>query len=311
MGPRDTQDPAIAGRLEAVLACPECRGGLKDVGHELHCRACEVTYPLAGTTPILLRGDHPLRDAFTNDEPELVDRIRRYVPVPEARVWTNTSQRALTSALRRVDPSDPERLVVHIGAGIEKAMSGPLATYPQIVTLGLPHRGDVDVVGDLQELPLTDASLDMSFSSSVLEHVADPERAVAEIARVTRPSGLVYAEVPFLRGFHMAPNDYQRYTVTGLEGLFTRHGFQTLQTGISSGPANAWALLARDTLMALMPGFVLKGLVYVGLGWLVHPIKYLDRLWETATWAEFQACTFFFLGRRRASDGDTARDPDP
>ncbi len=38
-------------------------------------------------------------------------------------------------------------------------------------------------------LPLADASLDAAYSISVLEHVPDPPRAIAELARVVRPGG--------------------------------------------------------------------------------------------------------------------------
>ena len=41
-------------------------------------------------------------------------------------------------------------------------------------------------------LPLADASVDLCFSSNVLEHVPDPERMAHEMLRVTRPGGTTY-----------------------------------------------------------------------------------------------------------------------
>lgn len=43
--------------------------------------------------------------------------------------------------------------------------------------------------GDLGRLPLRDASLDVALLSQALHHANDPERAVAEAARVLRPGG--------------------------------------------------------------------------------------------------------------------------
>lgn len=43
--------------------------------------------------------------------------------------------------------------------------------------------------GDLMRLPLRDASLDVALLSQALHHAHDPERAVAEAARVLRPGG--------------------------------------------------------------------------------------------------------------------------
>ncbi|MET9388805.1 class I SAM-dependent methyltransferase [Streptomyces sp. NPDC006624] len=48
------------------------------------------------------------------------------------------------------------------------------------------------VVADGYLLPLRDGVADVTFSSNVLEHVADPETFLSELARVTRPGGLIY-----------------------------------------------------------------------------------------------------------------------
>jgi SAM-dependent methyltransferase len=42
------------------------------------------------------------------------------------------------------------------------------------------------------ELPLRDASVDIAYSSNVVEHVREPERLLREMARVTVPGGLVF-----------------------------------------------------------------------------------------------------------------------
>jgi SAM-dependent methyltransferase len=48
------------------------------------------------------------------------------------------------------------------------------------------------IVGDGFRLPFADASADVSFSSNVLEHVADPPSFIAELVRITKPGGCVY-----------------------------------------------------------------------------------------------------------------------
>ncbi|GAA3496936.1 class I SAM-dependent methyltransferase [Streptomyces prasinosporus] len=48
------------------------------------------------------------------------------------------------------------------------------------------------VVADGYLLPLADGAADVTFSSNVLEHVADPQTFLSELVRVTRPGGLVY-----------------------------------------------------------------------------------------------------------------------
>ncbi len=58
----------------------------------------------------------------------------------------------------------------------------------------LDRRGLQQVVvrqGDVHDLPFDDASFDVVHAHQVLQHVADPVRALRELARVTRPGGVV------------------------------------------------------------------------------------------------------------------------
>jgi SAM-dependent methyltransferase len=48
------------------------------------------------------------------------------------------------------------------------------------------------VVGSGMQLPIRTASVDLCYSSNVLEHVPDPWRMADEMVRVTRPGGLVF-----------------------------------------------------------------------------------------------------------------------
>ncbi|YCK42143.1 class I SAM-dependent methyltransferase [Actinomadura sp. ATCC 39365] len=55
---------------------------------------------------------------------------------------------------------------------------------------GVPPRDAV--LGSALDLPLATGSVDVCFSSNVLEHVPDPLRMADEMVRVTRPGGVVY-----------------------------------------------------------------------------------------------------------------------
>ncbi len=55
---------------------------------------------------------------------------------------------------------------------------------------GSPHGWSV--VGSATQLPLRHSSVDVCFSSNVLEHVADPFAMANEMLRVTRPGGTIF-----------------------------------------------------------------------------------------------------------------------
>lgn len=56
---------------------------------------------------------------------------------------------------------------------------------------GEPSAGMVR--GSGTELPVQSGSVDICYSSNVLEHVADPPAMLAEMVRVTRPGGTIFA----------------------------------------------------------------------------------------------------------------------
>jgi SAM-dependent methyltransferase len=86
--------------------------------------------------------------------------------------------------------------------------------------------------GDACALPFGDASFDLTYSMKVLAHVPDLERAFAEMARVTRPGGVVVAEL---------------YNARSLRGLVKRFKPPTL-IGASEGPSDTDVYTRYDRL---------------------------------------------------------------
>jgi ubiquinone/menaquinone biosynthesis C-methylase UbiE len=65
----------------------------------------------------------------------------------------------------------------------------------------------VDAAGE--NLPFDDASFDVVYSNNVLEHTAKPEQVLREAARVLKPGGTLYIEVPnylsYYEGHYLIP----------------------------------------------------------------------------------------------------------
>jgi len=87
-----------------------------------------------------------------------------------------------------------------------------------------------DIVGDIHNLPFEDNSVDAIICMAVLEHVEEPQRAVAEMYRVLKPGGYCYIYVPFLFYYHPMPGyygDFYRFTVDGLR--YMTRSFQEVE----------------------------------------------------------------------------------
>jgi SAM-dependent methyltransferase len=81
--------------------------------------------------------------------------------------------------------------------------------------------GRADLFGDLTDLPFKTACLDGVLCTQVLEHIAEPSRALSEIHRVLKPGGILLLSAPFFYPLHDEPHDYYRFSHHGLNHLLT------------------------------------------------------------------------------------------
>ena len=146
-------------------------------------------------------------------------------------------------------------------------------------------------VADAHRIPLADASVDAVWIQAVLEHVLDPWQVVAEIHRVLRDGGVVYAETPFLQQVHEGPYDFTRFTESGHRWLFRR--FEAIDSGVVMGTASQllWSVehLFRGLFRSVRAGRIAALLLF----WL----RWFDSL-IPAPYAVDAASAVFFLGRK-------------
>ena len=302
--------PSSTHKLTDVLACPNCKTRISLGPKSVTCTRCGSSYEVLLDTPILIKQHSPILEWY---KPQLIRMeskrlARRLVRnlrgiysslKPSDRVWTRRSQKVIQKMLEEKTPDAADRYVVLIGAGFEPVYRHLLRTYKSIIRVGLPTAGTVNAICDVCDLPFVENSLDLIFSSSVLEHVYNPERAIDEMRTALKPGGYVYAEIPFMRAYHMIPVDYQRYTLSGIEELFKRHGFAMLDKGICSGPFTGFVLFLIDFCGSVFSfNKYLRAIIDLALSIVLHPVKYLDRFCENAKWAEISSCNFYYLGVR-------------
>ena len=98
----------------------------------------------------------------------------------------------------------------------------------RLVKLDLDPHHQPDVVGRAESAPLRDGSFDLILSTEMLEHCPEPALVADESHRLLRKGGTVVLTTPFIYIVHGWPEDYYRYTASGLKHLFRR--FETTET---------------------------------------------------------------------------------
>lgn len=142
-------------------------------------------------------------------------------------------------------------LDVGAGAGYGKRLIDDTARYfptdietardwqdPAITRQGIPLVKTCSVYAIEYEENRFDACLALSL----LEHLKEPELAMAEIRRVVKPSGLVLVQVPFAFPIHGYPNDFWRWTEEGLKLFLEKHGFEVIETTLNGKTIHALAV---------------------------------------------------------------------
>lgn len=121
--------------------------------------------------------------------------------------------------------------------------------------------------GNIEELPLPDASFDVVYAVGVLQYLNDDQLAVREISRVTKDGGFVLISVPNYRMLHLLLDPYylfrtfrrilgtkeqlttaefdeskiRRFTLKQLRKLFADYGMNEIRSmSTSFGPLKFW-----------------------------------------------------------------------
>jgi SAM-dependent methyltransferase len=226
------------------LVCPVSRAALKIDGDTLI--APGRTYHLVGGVPLLIEDEAAARTYVQSsgrmvadyNEFERPGLLRR---LADAGAHDYRSKASNAAFDRMMDEAPADATMVSIGGG-------PTRAHPDLVNLNIGPFANVDVVADAYQLPYADGVVDLIDCQAVLEHLADPHAAIAEMHRVLKPGGRAFVATPFMQGFHGYPSHFQNYTVIGHQEVFKQRGFRVLDSGVAVGPAY--------TLTAVVAGFL-------------------------------------------------------
>lgn len=258
-----------------MYCCPVCHGELETVDQSYKCKnsSCGNIYPLVSGKPIFLEtiADKELN----NEQADWLDQIKYFfksMPVIYDFLTVLFAPVYYRQALKRKLINlvkENSGLVINIG-------SGNLVLDKSFLNFDCYPYENVDVVGDAAKLPFKNQSVSGIINISVLEHTEYSSHVIKEASRVLHKGGVLCTAVPFIQGYHASPNDYQRWTLEGLENL--HRGFSVIESGISVGPTSGFLWVVQEWL-AMLLSFGIKPLykmLYIILLITTWPIKYLD-----------------------------------
>jgi SAM-dependent methyltransferase len=155
------------------------------------------------------------------------------------------------------------RTVLDVGGGpgyFREAFEASGATYFALdADVGeLAGQGEIapgTVVGDGMRLPFADESVDVCYSSNVLEHVPDRARMAEEMLRVTKPGGVVFLSYTLWWGpwgghetspWHLVGGSYARRRYRRRHGHEPKNRFGESMYAVTAAEMLRWARRQRS-----------------------------------------------------------------
>ncbi len=106
----------------------------------------------------------------------------------------------------------------------------------------------IDVVSDITNIPLPDASFGVVLCSEVFEHLPDPLKALDEFRRLLKPKGILIITAPFASFVHFSPYHY----ATGFSRYWYEHHLKTINFDIKELSSNGnWFSYVRQEMYRL------------------------------------------------------------
>lgn len=143
-----------------------------------------------------MTGGDPTGGDLTGGDPRVARGYDRWFDRP----WGHHAWSVESTALLRRLPLLDDRLVVDVGCGTGRllaeltrhgARAVGLDRDPAMLAVAAPRAAGRLIRADAAALPLPDGVADAAVAVAVLEFTTDPAAVLAELARITRPGGVV------------------------------------------------------------------------------------------------------------------------
>jgi len=240
-----------------LLSCPRCGSSLTGPVTSLACslESCKRQYSAIGEPPkpVLIDSDKSIVDVaavMSSGGASKVKRVRSGRLQQFAMRLIETRNQIAERYVRRlaadlIAETEGRPRVLIVGGGAVGSGTEILYQHPglDLIAFDIYASDNVQFLADGHQLPLKAGSIDGVLIQAVLEHVLEPHTVVAEIYRVLRPGGLVYADTPFMQQVHEGPYDFTRFTESGHRYLFRNFIVRDAGTVAGLGTQLLWSII--------------------------------------------------------------------
>jgi SAM-dependent methyltransferase len=300
----------LSSDISSKVRCPGCLNELELNEFKLECKnpECKSAYPIVNDVPILIYEKESIfriqdfidhKDTtFKHDQGKLHAIARKFTPSISNNIKAKQNYKKLDSELASLSPN-PNVLVIGgsiIGVGMDDILQ---ESSINLIESDISFGPRTQIVFDAHNIPFPNNFFDGVIIQAVLEHVVDPFKCVAEVHRVLKSGGLVYAETPFMQQVHMGKYDFHRFSHLGHRRLFSH--FSEIESGAICGPGMALAWAYSHFIFSFfsskkMRKFLIPFTSFTSFFW-----KYFDYILIDKPGTLDAASGYFFLGSKSES----------
>lgn len=298
----------ISQSAHKLLRCPICHSELTQIDDRFECVSseCASHFPIVDGVPVLINEKSSVFsiDDFTShrqtffkstSKNQLGNFLKGLIPKISKNIKGAANYLHLSQILLQKSPH-PRVLTIGgsiLGQGMEHFVNN---TAIDLVESDVAFGSRTMLISDAHDLPFQDGSFDGVIIQAVLEHVVDPHRCCAEIHRVLKPQGVVYAETPFIQQVHNSPYDFTRFTHLGHRRLFRQ--FEEIDSGAACGPGMALAWSYQSFLVSFTTSKQLQLLLIAVARLTSFYLKYFDYYLINKPGALDAAAGYYFIGSK-------------
>jgi len=203
-------------------------------------------------------------------------------------------------AVEKVLRNEKQGMILEVGSGISPIVTtGNSVVYSDLSILAIQTMKrnlakGLYVAADINNLPFKTESFSHVVSSEVLEHVEDDRKALAEIARVTKASGVLIITFPHRR-FYFTCDDsfvkhFRRYELAEMENHLKEVGFDTVLVRKVLGPLEKITMCTAIFIFSMLQQFHKTGGANAQLSRKVvifsSIFKWLNRFYAIFAWLD-------------------------